>query len=51
MPMDTEPPADTMPPEPDADDDVSPFDEETEEAEMPAEDSPFGVDDDNPFDF
>ncbi len=50
-PSEAEQREETVPAEPDAEDELSPFEEDTGEAEMPEEESPFGVDADNPFDF
>jgi outer membrane protein assembly factor BamB len=43
-------PATATPPKPETEE-ASPFGEKTEETEMPEEEKPFGVDDNNPFDF
>jgi outer membrane protein assembly factor BamB len=51
VPAEPAPPEAATPPEPDAEEEPSPFEEETDEAEMPEEESPSGVDDENPFDF
>ena len=50
-PAETTQPQAATPTEPEAKQEPSPFEEETDEAEMPAKESPFGVEEENPFDF
>ena len=47
----TEPAEPAPPAKQDAEEEPSPFEQQAEEAEMPEEESPFGVEEENPFDF